>query len=116
MENCLFCKIVKGEVKSDKVYEDDYVYCFKDINPVAPIHLLVIPKKHINSLADLTNEDQEYIWKIHEAINKVAEKLEFKSDGYRIIVNCGKDARSRSNAPTLPSASRNKLGYKNNLR
>ena len=92
MEDCLFCKIIKGEVSSDKIYEDEYVYCFKDINPVAPIHILIVPKKHINSLTDLSVADKEYVWKIHESMNKIAEKQGFKDNGYRIIVNCGENA------------------------
>ena len=91
-DNCLFCKIIKGEIPSTKVYEDEYVLGFKDINPAAPIHILVIPKKHIESLAQLQNEDKEYVWKIHEAMNKIAEQEEFADDGYRVIVNCGKNA------------------------
>ncbi len=92
MNECLFCKIMNGEIPSSKVYEDEKIYAFKDINPAAPIHILVIPKKHIASLADLTSDDKEYIWGIHEAINKIAEEYGFKDDGYRVIVNCGKDA------------------------
>ena len=93
MENdCLFCKIIKGEIPSSKVYEDDYVLAFRDINPAAPVHILVIPKKHISSLAELKEEDKEYVWKIHEAINIIADQENFKQDGYRVIVNCGKDA------------------------
>ena len=92
MEDCIFCKIIKGEIPSTKVYEDDNVFAFKDINPAAPIHLLVIPKKHIESLKDLKEEDKEYVWKIHEAINKIAEEQGFINDGYRVVVNCGKDA------------------------
>ena len=93
MDNdCLFCKIIKGEIPSTKVYEDEYVLGFKDINPAAPIHILVIPKKHIKSLADLKEEDKEYVWKIHEVINKIATEQGFINDGYRIIVNCGRDA------------------------
>jgi histidine triad (HIT) family protein len=92
MEDCLFCKIMKGEIPSSKVYEDDKVYAFKDINPAAPIHILVIPKKHIASLADLSAEDKDYVWAIHEAMNKIAEEQGFKNDGYRVIVNCGKNA------------------------
>ena len=93
MDNdCLFCKIIKGEIPSTKVYEDEYVLGFRDINPAAPIHILVIPKKHISSLADIKPEDKEYVWKIHEAMNKIAEQEKFKEDGYRVIVNCGKNA------------------------
>lgn len=91
-DNCVFCKIIKGEVPSTKIYEDEYVLGFKDINPAAPIHILIIPKKHINSLAQLNEEDKEYVWKIHEAMNKIANEQEFINDGYRIVVNCGKNA------------------------
>ena len=93
MENdCIFCKIIKGEIPSSKVYEDDYVLAFRDINPAATIHILVIPKKHIASLAELKEEDRDYVWKIHEAMNKIATQEGFKENGYRVIVNCGKDA------------------------
>ena len=92
MEDCLFCKIIKGEIPSTKVYEDEFVYAFKDINPAAPIHILVIPKKHITSLAEINDDDKEFIWKIHEAINKIARDQGFIKDGYRVIVNCGKNA------------------------
>ena len=92
MEDCIFCKIIKGKVPSNKVYEDEYVYAFYDINPVAKIHILVIPKKHINSLAELSEEDEKYVWSIHKAINKIAKDKGFDKSGYRVIVNCGKDA------------------------
>ena len=92
MEDCLFCNIIKGEIPSSKVYEDEYVYAFKDINPAAPIHILVIPKKHVASLAELKEEDKNYVWAIHEAMNKIAEEQGFINDGYRVVVNCGKDA------------------------
>ena len=91
-ENCLFCKIVKGEVPSTKVYEDENILAFNDINPATPIHILVIPKKHISSLIDLTEEDKDIVWNIHNSINKIAEQNNFKDDGFRVIVNCGKDA------------------------
>ena len=91
-QDCLFCKIIKGEIPSTKVYEDEFVYGFKDINPAAPIHVLVIPKKHIECLACITDEDEKYIWNIHKAINKIAEEQGFKQNGYRIIINSGKDS------------------------
>ena len=91
MEDCLFCKIVKGEIPSEKVYEDEEVLAFKDINPAAPIHILVIPKKHITSLAHMEKEDEALIGKIYTTINKIAEDNGFKENGYRVIVNCGKD-------------------------
>ena len=63
MENCVFCKIIKGKIPSEKVYEDDEILAFKDINPVAPIHILVIPKKHIETLLEVTEEDSKLIAK-----------------------------------------------------
>lgn len=92
MEDCIFCKIIKGEIPSNKVYEDDEVLAFHDINPAAPIHILVIPKKHISMLTDLKKEDEALIGKIYTTINKIAEKEGFKNQGYRIIANCGKDS------------------------
>ncbi len=92
MEDCIFCKIIKGEIPSSKVYEDDEILAFNDINPAAPIHILVIPKKHIASLADMEKEDEKIVGKIYGVINKIAEEQGFKQNGYRVIVNCGKDA------------------------
>ena len=91
MEDCLFCKIIKGEIPSNKVYEDDEILAFKDINPAAPIHILVIPKKHIASLAHMEKEDEAVVGKIYGVINKIAKEQGFKENGYRVIVNCGKD-------------------------
>ena len=91
-DDCIFCKIIGGEIPSTKVYEDDYVLAFRDINPAAKIHILIIPKKHIDSLAKLSEEDKEYVWKIHEAMNKIANQENFINDGYRVVVNCGKNA------------------------
>ena len=91
MEDCIFCKIIKGEIPSSKVYEDDEIIAFKDINPAAPIHILVIPKKHIKSLVELEKEDEILIGKIYTVINKIAKDQGVKEKGYRVIVNCGKD-------------------------
>ena len=92
MEDCVFCKIIKGEIPSSKVYEDDDVLAFHDINPAAPIHILVIPKKHISKLTDLKPEDEALIAKIYSTINKIAKQEGFKEDGFRVITNCGKNA------------------------
>lgn len=92
MEDCIFCKIIKGEIPSTKVYEDEDILAFNDINPAAPIHILVIPKKHIESLAHMQKEDEAIVGKIYGVINKIAEEKGFKENGYRVIVNCGKDA------------------------
>lgn len=91
MSDCLFCRIIKGEIPCNKVYEDDEVLAFYDINPAAPIHILFIPKKHITSLAEIEKEDERIIGKIYGIINKIAEEQGFKEDGYRVIVNCGKN-------------------------
>ena len=92
MEDCIFCKIIKGEIPSEKVYEDEDVLAFKDINPAAPIHILVIPKKHIDSLLKLEDTDYELVGKIQKVINKLAKQLNIEEEGFRVIVNCGKDA------------------------
>ena len=92
MEDCIFCKIIKGEIPSNKVYEDEDIIAFHDINPEAPIHILVVPKKHISMLTDLNKEDETLIGKIFTTINLIAEKEGFKDEGYRVIANCGKDS------------------------
>ena len=91
MENCVFCKIIKGEIPSEKVYEDDEIFAFKDINPVAPIHILVIPKKHIETLLEVT-EEGKLIAKIYMTINKIAKDLGIEKDGFRVVANCGRDS------------------------
>lgn len=89
--NCLFCKIVNKEIPSEIVYEDEEVLAFKDIHPAAPIHILVIPKKHIASVIELTPEDEKIVGKIYTVINKIANQLGFAEQGFRVIVNCGED-------------------------
>lgn len=91
MEDCIFCKIIKREIPSQIIYEDDEIIAFKDIQPAAPIHILVIPKKHIPSLVELEKEDELLIGKIYTVINKIAKAQGVKEKGYRVIVNCGKD-------------------------
>ena len=92
MEGCIFCKIISGDIPSTKVYEDDKVLAFKDINPAAPVHVLVVPKVHIESLKDINRENADVLMDIHLAVNKVAEKLGIHDKGYRLISNCGRDA------------------------
>ena len=91
MEECIFCKIIKGEIPSNKVYEDEEILAFHDINPATPIHILVVPKKHIESLAHLEKEDEVLVGKIYGLINKIAEEQGFKDEGFRVIVNCGEN-------------------------
>ena len=90
MEDCIFCKIIKGEIPSEKVYEDDEILAFKDINPLAPVHILIIPKKHIETANDLEVVDEAVIGKIFTVIKKLAKENNL-DNGYRIINNCGED-------------------------
>ena len=92
MEDCIFCKISKGEIPSEKVYEDEEVLAFKDIHPAAPIHILVIPKKHIAKVTEIMPEDEALVGEMHTVINKIAKEQGFAEDGFRIIINCGRDA------------------------
>ncbi len=92
MEDCVFCKIIKGEIPSEKVYEDDEIIAFKDIHPAAPIHILVIPKKHIATLLEVSEEDSYLIGRIYQVINKLAKDMGIDQSGFRVIVNCGRDA------------------------
>ena len=89
--DCLFCKIVKGDIPSDKVYEDDQIIAFKDINPVAPVHILIIPKKHISTLNDLAPQDNELVGHIFETARKIAGDLGVDQDGYRCVFNTNKN-------------------------
>ena len=91
MEDCIFCKIINKEVPSTIVYEDEDVIAFKDIHPLTPVHILVIPKKHISSLVDLKEEDEAVIGKIYTVINKIAKQEGILDKGFRVIVNCGED-------------------------
>ena len=91
MNDCIFCKIVAGVIPSSKVYEDDTMLAFRDINPQAPVHVLVIPKLHIASLDDVTAENSEVVKCIFEKISHIAS-LAGVENGYRLISNCGEDA------------------------
>ena len=91
MENCLFCKIIAGEIPSKKVYEDENVYAFHDINPNAPVHVLVIPKVHIASIQELTEENLSAVSAVLKVIPQIAKELGLAENGYRVITNCGED-------------------------
>ena len=91
MEDCLFCKIVKGEIPSKKIYEDELVYVFEDIEPTAPVHYLVIPKEHISKLDEIDESNSQVIAHIYEVISKLAKELNLK-DGFRVVSNCGESA------------------------
>lgn len=91
MNDCIFCKIIDKEIPSNIVYEDNEILAFRDINPVAPVHILVIPKKHISSLVDLKENDEILVGKIYTVINKIAKQEDIDEKGFRVIVNCGED-------------------------
>lgn len=90
LENCIFCKIARKEIPAKLLYEDEFVLGFHDVNPVAPTHVLVIPKKHIHSLNEISPEDGTLLGKIFFAIQKLAIDLGFAEEGYRVINNVGK--------------------------
>ncbi len=92
MSDCLFCKIIKGQIPSKKVYEDDLVYAFHDIDPKAPVHVLIIPKKHVPGVPALAQEDDAVIGHIMRVAHQIAVDQKIADSGYRIVVNSGEDA------------------------
>ncbi len=91
MSDCLFCKMVSGAIAPDKVYEDDQVLAFRDINPQAPVHVLVVPKEHIATLNELDDEHRPLIGRMVQAAAKVAAQEGVGDSGYRTIMNCNAD-------------------------
>jgi histidine triad (HIT) family protein len=89
--NCLFCKIVAGEIPSDTVHEDELVLAFNDINPMAPVHQLVIPKRHIASAAELTESEGELLGRLFAVTAELAVKAGVAESGYRVVTNVGAD-------------------------
>lgn len=90
--DCIFCKIVAGQIPSSKIYEDEHVLAFHDINPQAPVHALVIPKKHLASVNELSGEDSAMLGHVFAAIQQVAQMTGTAESGYRVITNTGRDA------------------------
>lgn len=90
MNDCLFCKIIAGEIPSAKVYEDEYVFAFRDINPQAPVHILIVPKEHICCADAIDASNSAVVAQVFEAVPKIAE-AEGLTGGYRVINNCGAD-------------------------
>ena len=86
--DCLFCKIIAGKIPSAKVYENDYVYAFRDIQPQAPVHVLIVPKEHISSIDEVTPANSDIVRHVAEAIPEVAKALGLEN-GYRVITNVG---------------------------
>ncbi len=89
MSECLFCKIIAGQIKGEKVFEDELTFAFKDINPQAPVHFLVSPKRHINTIAEASGEEMEHIFK---AAQKLAEQFGTSDSGFRMVINQGHNA------------------------
>ncbi|NLN19890.1 MAG: histidine triad nucleotide-binding protein [Firmicutes bacterium] len=91
--DCIFCRIAKEEVPADIVHENEQIVAFRDINPQAPVHVVVIPRKHIASLAASSADDVALLGEILKAAKEVAEKLDIQASGYRVVNNCGPDAQ-----------------------
>lgn len=92
MEDCIFCKIINKEIPSTIVYEDDKVLAFKDINPVAPVHILIIPKVHVRNVMELDDQNADIVRDIHLAAKKIAVETGVADKGFRLITNCGEEA------------------------
>lgn len=90
--DCIFCKIAKGEIPSSKLYEDDKILAFKDLEPQAPTHVLIIPKEHIESVSEVDSGNSAVVAKIFETAAKLSKELELEK-GYRIVTNCGEDGQ-----------------------
>ncbi len=90
--DCIFCKLIKGEIPSKPIYQDDDFVVIHDINPKAPVHVLIIPKKHIGSLQNVTEEDREMLGKLMFTVNKIARKLGINESGYKVVINNGKSS------------------------
>lgn len=92
MNDCIFCKIAAGEIPADIVYDDGEVLAFRDINPEAPVHLLLIPRRHIATLNDLSEADAALVGRLYLAGQRIAAKLGVAENGYRTVINCNRDA------------------------
>ena len=92
MTDCLFCKIIAGDIPSEKIYEDDNVLAFRDISPVAPLHALIIPKKHIATINDIEPQDAETVGQLFLAAKIIAKQEGYTDAGYRTVMNCGEAA------------------------
>jgi len=90
MTDCLFCKISNGQIPAKIVYQDDKTMAFDDIHPEAPVHVIIIPKKHIPSIPDITDEDQDIMGYLYLVVNRIAIDKSLTEDGFRLVINCGK--------------------------
>jgi histidine triad (HIT) family protein len=92
MSDCLFCGIIEGKIKANVVYQDDALVAFKDVAPKAPVHILIIPRKHIVCVSDIAEQDRDLIGQIFQVAAKLARELGIAESGYRVVVNSGPDA------------------------
>ena len=92
MKDCIFCKIIRAEIEAQSVYEDDHLIAINDINPQAPTHILIIPKKHCSTVMDIKEADQSLVGSIFVAAQKIAKEKGLDESGFRIVVNCGAEA------------------------
>ena len=91
MSDCIFCKIANGEIPTNLVYEDELVAAFNDLNPIAPVHILIVPKAHIASALELDSSNSGVVAHIFEVAGKIARDQGFADDGFRLVNNCGRD-------------------------
>lgn len=91
MDDCLFCKIIRGEIPSDKVYENELVYAFSDIDPQAPVHVLIVPKKHMQSVLEAGGENASCMEAMMEAARHIVKEVGLEENGFRLVLNTGKD-------------------------
>ena len=91
-ETCIFCRITAGEIPARVAYEDDAVYAFHDVDPRAPVHVLIIPRKHVASINDLEADDSGMVGRLYLAAKELAQQLGVSTSGYRLVMNCGDDA------------------------
>ena len=92
MQDCLFCKIIAGEIGAQKVYEDDFLIGINDINPQAPTHILIIPKKHFATIMEIEEADQKSIGSVYIAAQKISRERGIDESGFRVVINCNSDA------------------------
>ena len=89
--DCIFCRIISGEIQSDILYQDEQAVAFRDVNPKAPVHLLLVPRKHIESVAELTEDEAPILGHLVAVANRLAREAGISEKGYRLVVNCGPD-------------------------
>ena len=93
MNDCIFCKIVSGDIPSNRIYEDEQVIAFRDINPQAPTHILVVPKRHISGVNELAEADEALVGHVYGVIARLVRELGIDESGYRVVVNSGVDGQ-----------------------